>query len=574
MSTLFKKGLGLFLENKLLFLVLVLAAALRLINLSDFPPAVNWDEVSHGYNAYSILKTGADEWGQALPVVNFRAYGDYPLPLNLYMTIPSILVFGLNEFAIRFPHAVLGVLTTVATYFLAMGLTKRRELALLSSFLVAIEPWTLFTSRVVLQQNLSIFLLTASAAAFFNRDKKKYLLPLSLAFLFLSLFSYHSTRIFSPLILVATLVIYRGEFKNLIKRESFIPIVSISALIAFFVLAGAILLEPSARARAKWLFIINEGAIASIEEGRLSSSLPQPLPKLIYNRPTYLIYHFSRNYLEYLSPQFLFLSGGTQFQYSLPGKGLSYLINLPFFYLGIYILLKKSFKGDKDYLLLLAWLALSPIAGSITSEHFAVTRASVMLPLPQILAAIGLFFVYDLITKKGNPATKFIFFTLYFVGIFFLAKSYLTNYFTLYPEEYSWSWQYGYRQAVDYARDNYQKYDKIIITKKYGEPHEFFLFFWPWDPAKYKADPNLIRFHQSDWYWVDRFDKFYFVNDWQITPGPNDDFTLESGEAVSCKTPETKCLLITSPGNYRVGWNKLETINFLDGKPAFEILEN
>ncbi|KKQ97140.1 MAG: hypothetical protein UT23_C0017G0001, partial [Candidatus Woesebacteria bacterium GW2011_GWA1_39_12] len=79
---------------------------------------------------------------------------------------------------------------------------------------------------------------------------------------------------------------------------------------------------------------------------------------------------------------------------------------------------------------------------------------------------------------------------------------------------------------------------------------------------------------QSDWYWVDRFDKFYFVNDWQITPGPNDDFTLESGGIVSCKAQETRCLLITSPGSYRANWNKLKTINFLDGKPAFEILEN
>jgi hypothetical protein len=128
--------------------------------------------------------------------------------------------------------------------------------------------------------------------------------------------------------------------------------------------------------------------------------------------------------------------------------------------------------------------------------------------------------------------------------------------------------------VVDYARDNYQKYDKIIVTKKYGEPHEFFLFFWPWDPAKYKADPNLIRFYQSGWYWVDSFDKFYFVNDWQITPGLNMDFMLESGKTVSCKTPETRCLLITSPGSYSAGWNKLETINFLDGKPDFEILEN
>jgi len=30
---------------------------------------LNWDEVSHGYNAYSILKTGKDEWGKTFPLI-------------------------------------------------------------------------------------------------------------------------------------------------------------------------------------------------------------------------------------------------------------------------------------------------------------------------------------------------------------------------------------------------------------------------------------------------------------------------------------------------------------------------
>ena len=35
----------------------------------------------------------------------------------------------------------------------------------------------------------------------------------------------------------------------------------------------------------------------------------------------------------------------------------------------------------------------------------------------------------------------------------------------------------------------------------------------------------------------------------------------------------TPYLLITSPENYPAGWSKIETIDFLDGSPAFEILE-
>ena len=33
--------------------------------------------------------------------------------------------------------------------------------------------------------------------------------------------------------------------------------------------------------------------------------------------------------------------------------------------------------------------------------------------------------------------------------------------------------------AVVYLKDHYSQYDQIIFTKKYGEPHEYILFFWP-----------------------------------------------------------------------------------------------
>jgi hypothetical protein len=137
---------------------------------------------------------------------------------------------------------------------------------------------------------------------------------------------------------------------------------------------------------------------------------------------------------------------------------------------------------------------------------------------------------------------------------------------------YSWSWQYGYKEVVEYIKDVYQDYDKIIITKKYGEPHEFILFLWPWDPGAYQNDPNLVRFDQTNWYWVDRFDKFYFVNDWDIPKESDENFILESGEEFDCKN--SRCLLVTSPSNYQKDWQLLKTIYFLDGKPAFEIMEN
>lgn len=536
----------------LLFLIVLLGGVLRLFKLSSFPVSLNWDEVSHGYNAYSILKTGADEWGRNFPVFNFRAYGDYPLPLNLYLTIPFIFFLGLTEFAVRFPHALLGIFTIVSTYFLAWGLTKNKNVGLLSSFLIAVSPWTLFTSRVVFQSNLSIFLLTTSMALFVHREKRKYFFPISLILLFLTLFSYHSTRIFSPLLLIGLIVLFKNEFKS-----KLVVVVSI----IFFATTAVVLVNPESRARSKWVFLINESAVNKIEERRNTSTLPFAIKRLLYNRPTYFAKEFTKNYLEYFSPKYLFISGGTQYQFSVPNHGLEYLVNLPFFYVGLILLLIKL-KKDKNIKLILLWLVLSPIVASMTTEKFAVLRFSTMIPVVEIVTAIGLIYVLDLVKTK-----KKLLLILYLILTAILVFRYLSIYFTSYARNYSWSWQYGYKEAASYIKANYDKYDKIIVTKKYGEPHEFLLFFLKFDPIKYRNDPNLIRFFQSDWYWVDRFDKFYFVNDWQVK-----EMKLESGGKIDCAN--IKCLLVSSPDNSPKGWSNVYKINFLDGKPAFEMYAN
>ena len=80
-----------------LFLLVLLGLGLRLFRLGSIPPSLHWDEPSWGYNAYSILKTGRDEYGRLMPLV-FKAFGDYKSAIYVYLTTLSVGVFGLNEF--------------------------------------------------------------------------------------------------------------------------------------------------------------------------------------------------------------------------------------------------------------------------------------------------------------------------------------------------------------------------------------------------------------------------------------------------------------------------------------------
>src|SRR3990167_11100592 len=109
-----KKNLNLL----LLTLIMILAFFLRFNKVTEIPPSLNWDEVSIGYNAYSILKTGKDEWNQFLPL-HFKSYGEYKLPTQIYFSIPGVAIFGLNELGVRITPIVYGTLTVLLLFFLA-----------------------------------------------------------------------------------------------------------------------------------------------------------------------------------------------------------------------------------------------------------------------------------------------------------------------------------------------------------------------------------------------------------------------------------------------------------------------
>lgn len=560
------------LKHKFFLLILFLGIFLRVVFISKIPPSLNWDEVSHGYNAYSILKTGKDEWGINFPII-FRAYGDYKLPVYIYLTSLSIAAFNLNTFAIRLPSVLAGIGTIIFTYLLTKELFKKDWIAILSSLLVSLEPWSLFLSRAAFEANLSIFLIVSGVYFFVKAiNKKSKTLILSSLMFGLSVWTYNSARILVPLLISSFIIIYLKELKDVFKTRKNTIYYSAFILLIFLLPMFYQLVNPVGQARYGWVEILDKGAIAKIEQARNTSNLPHTINIMLNNRPIYFLKEFVKNYFSHFSFKFLFLEGGSHYQFSIPKTPLLYPVNAIFLAIGLLSLVKRRKKGD---LTLLSWFLLAPIASGLTREAPHVLRSSVILPVPMIIASVGLISSANYIVKrKLGKILKIILLLAYGFLVLWGTTRYFGRYIYSYPKEYSWAWQYGYEQAVDYVKENYEKYEKIIVTKKYGEPHEFFLFYWPWDPERYRNDNNLVRFFQSDWYWVDRFDKFYFVNDWQIDEEETDNFVfnLESKKQVNCRNQ--KCLLITSPGNVPSDWVKLETIYFLNGEEVFEIYEN
>ena len=537
----------------LLTLILLVSFAVRLINLNGNPPSLSWDEVSHGYNAYSILKTGHDEWGQTIPITNFRAFGDYPTTLYMYLLMPIISIFGLTDFAVRLPSVILGALLPLVLFFLVKKTTKKDSIALLTAFLASISPWGFLLSRQVLQAIPAIFFMSLGVLVFIEgMQKKLWLSIVGTVLLGISAYGYHNTRIFTPLLILCLLIVYRK--KLLANIKSLLAILVISTLLftpIFFALTST---EGSAR--SNWVGILDQGAINKINESRGASNLSPFFARLRHNKVTYFTGVAIKNYLGYFGPTFLATKGGTHYQFSIQGFGVINPTELPFFYLGLFLMLINIKKLNKVSKIILLWLLISPLPAVITRDPFQVVRATTMMPAVYLVIAIGLNGFYDSLLRVGKKSIYLVAVILTLCFIYFSYK-YFDNFINIYPAKHSQSWQFGYKEAISFVKENYNQYDKIVITKVYGEPHEFVYFYTLFDPTKLLTDPNLNRYQRTDWYWTDSVDKYLFVNDWEIQ---------DKAKALH------NTLVVAGPNSVPENGQILKTINFLDGTPAFIIV--
>ena len=158
----------------ILLLIIILGLFARLFRIDII--RLTHDEMSIGYNAYSILKTGKDEWGRFMPL-DFEAFGDHKLPLYIYSSVPFIFLFGLTELAVKLPSILSGTILIILMYLLTYKLSNNKHLSLLSALLVAFSPVTIHLSRSALETNLALSLFTGGVllTTYYLKNKKEKL---------------------------------------------------------------------------------------------------------------------------------------------------------------------------------------------------------------------------------------------------------------------------------------------------------------------------------------------------------------------------------------------------------------
>jgi len=187
--------------NKLyLLIILSISLFFRLHNLQQLPLGFHNDEAFAGYNAYSILKTGENVHGESLPRY-IDSFGDFRPAGIAYIIIPSIVIFGLNEFAVRLPVALIGAFTPLLLYLLVKQLTAKNSIALTSALFLALSPWHIVLSRATAEQVIGIFMVIAIANSVLLAVKGKNIFRWFLVYLLLaaSFWTYTAVNFFVPL---------------------------------------------------------------------------------------------------------------------------------------------------------------------------------------------------------------------------------------------------------------------------------------------------------------------------------------------------------------------------------------
>ncbi len=499
----------------LLVLVFALAIFLRFYKLGGIPPSLDWDEASLGYNAYTILRTGRDEYGNFLPI-SIRSFNDYKASVYVYFSTLPIVFFGLSEFSIRFVSAFFGSLTVLVTFFLIRelvsldkGVKEKESLALLTSFLLSVSPWHLQFSRVAFEANLALFFFVAGGLFLLLSFRKNIFFPLTAVFYGLSVFSYHSTKIVMPVFVLGILLLFG---KKVFREKKYILISGFISflLIAFFLYS--LKLGAASRLGSTSVFLEDRNVLATGKQ-------------------------IIANYFSHFDFNFLFVKGDQQLRHHSLDIGQLYLWELPFVIAGIVFLIKNKFRG-KGFIFW--WFLTAPLASSLTKDTPNAVRSLLFLPTFQLFTAYGILSLYQSIRKDILKFSFLAFsFSLFALSFFY----YLHIYFVHYPLESSQSWLYGYKQAVEFVNSRKDRYEKIIVTTAYDQPYIYFLFY---------QKPLKVLFNSGEF--CKGFEKLEFRKiNWK-----NDQRLRNS-------------LLIGTKEELPENENIVKEIKFLDGEIAFKI---
>jgi 4-amino-4-deoxy-L-arabinose transferase-like glycosyltransferase len=500
--------------------ILAVGIFLRTYQFPAIPPGLNQDEAGAGYEAFSLLLTGRDKWGNVWPVY-FPAWGSGQNVLYSYLTIPWISLLGLNEVSVRIVSLLFGILTLPLLYVTAKRLYGR-SVALVSTWLLAILPWHVMLSRWGLESNLLPFLLllgSYTVTQWLLSRSSALLSPLALVPWALALYAYGTAYIIVPGMILLALI---GGRKSVTSNPSkWLGALVILAILSFpiviFVLNNYVL-----QASPGWENIL--GFSAPRLPSQRFNQVALPFPQMLNGNLTFLLNGFQDFQIWNADPYF-------------PPLSVAFF---PFLLVGAAVLARKFLAPDSDSenrnrnrnLFLLWLLACLPL---VLLTPLNITRANALFIPVIVLSALGLTEIREALTF---PFLRHAITWAAAVWILAYAALFAYNYFEFYPDRAAVAFQSGLRTALEKGQALATPSEKFYMTGQVPIPYNYVLFFLKIPPQEFQTK-SRYTIDKKGSYIVEQFGRYYFdFNAMALKPDESFVYVLRAQEEDMCSNPE------------------------------------
>lgn len=543
----------------LLIAILIIAAFLRLWQISDVPVSLFGDELDVGYHAYSLGVTGNDYSGNFFPL-HLRSLAEWRTPLYIFSAIPTVMLFGITPLGVRLPAAIFGILSVWAIYLLTSKLTGNRKIGLISAFVLAISPWHIQYSRAAFEVTQMLFFLMMGMYLFLvSLERKRKWLWLSIVSFLLMPWIYSTAKLFVPLLLVFLAIVFKNRLIVLPKKH--LVYTAVSGLVLGLPLVFNLLTGEGGQRFSTITIFDTQEAEAHIGEIR---GLDAPIiERLFHNKYTYWGDIVLSNYLQSFSTEFLFNSGDVNPRHSIEGMGVLYRAEVIPLVVGLiyFFSSKLSWKSKAIVGFILLAGALPSALTEDGGRH--ATRLILTLPSYIILIAYG---IYVFLSSK-RPL-NIILLSLYalILGANFLV--YQHNYWFENPIKSQIWWHAGWSEAVQSIKSVENQYDRVFVSGADEPPLIFFAAWSEYPPTEWQTkSPLNNKQNVEDFGEVSYIDKYYFgdpqggLYEWgQYLSGQ--DLYLVSANQVNVN-------LIKEPERTPEDLSLIETVAYPSGDPAF-----
>ncbi len=471
------------LQKKKIFLIIAIvfiALIARLYKLNEVPIELFGDEIDVGLQAYSLLTTGKDYFGNSFPIM-FQSFEERRLPVFIYSAVPFVGIFGLNEWGVRLTGVFWGILGIVGIFLLGQKLYNYK-VGLASAFLLAISPWHLQYSRQAgIEAGLLLtFIIFALWSFLKGLDDFKWLL-VSVVLFGISFYTYAISSLFTAIFAIVLLLLnYKKIFKYKASKIAFTAVIGILILLPFAILT----FQGKATERSSKISVLNDKELNDDIVTRRNIEKNDTSAKIWHNKVWTFSDKILANYFNAFSSNFLFFVGDPNLRHSYD-KGLLYLFQLLLIIFGIIYLVKEK----KNPSLVIALLLIAPIPSVITIDggYHASRLIILLLPLT-LISALGSIYLLDNYKIPKYKLIASVIILLCMINVTY----YLHRYYNDWSRD-SWRfWQSGYKEAITYIKRVDQDYSKIYFNNTYETTLPRFLFWYEYNMSDFQKEFHKV----------------------------------------------------------------------------------